>query len=122
MEQVYYISYPLLYAVSKMKSRQDLKVPFLDESPLEELKGAKLPTKSDIFRHYWYLHKVSGKQSKQAIRDAAKATLSRWQEANLQPKGLKSVIEDISKWIREHEVKGKSCCCCCCWFDSCVEI
>ena len=50
------------------------KIPFLEEFPLENLVGAKLPTKRDIFRHFCH-NKRNGRKQKDAVREGCSSLL-----------------------------------------------
>ena len=82
-----------------MESRRAVAIPFIDEAPLEEIQGAKLPTKTDIFRHYWHHHKSLKKKSSIAVRDAAKSVMAAWTAAGLKPKTINYVAGDINEWV-----------------------
>ena len=90
-----------------MESRSTVEIPFLNEAPLSELLGAKLPTGILIFRHFWYHHKVLRKESKSAIRDCAKSVKSFWEDAGLVPKKIDCIIKDIDKWYKQHQVQSQ---------------
>ena len=86
---------------SKMDLRS--KIPFLEETPLENLMGAKLPTKRDIFRHFWH-KKKNGLKEKDAVRETAKAVLRFWANAGLLGKKIDNVIKDINNWLNAYKV------------------
>ena len=87
-----------------MESRSTVEIPFLNEAPLSEILGAKLPTGVVIFRHFWHHHKVLRKESKSALRDCAKSVKSFWEDAGLVPKKIDCIIKDIEKWYKQHQV------------------
>ena len=58
-----------------METRNSTLIPFLEEQPLEQILGARCPTKGEVFRHFFflrYIRKVSVNEALQAAVDAAR--------------------------------------------------
>ena len=87
-----------------MDSRASSKIPFLNDAPIEALRGAKLPTKRMIFLHFWYNHKQLNLTKASAVRETSKAVLNFWKEAGIKPKKIDCVIRDVNKWLHQYEV------------------
>ena len=66
-----------------MESRNSHQIPFLNEHLIEKLAGAKLPTKSEIFSHFWHHLKVLKKKPTVALRNCRKAVILCLEEAGL---------------------------------------
>ena len=49
-----------------MGIKEATKIPFLDEQPLEDLRGSKIPLKMDVFHFFFFLHLVNGLPLKDA--------------------------------------------------------
>ena len=80
-----------------MDTRGTYEIPLIDEPPLECLSGIRLPTKGQVFQHFWHHYKVLGKKCQLAQQDAAKGAIAAWEKVGLEPKGLRFVIKDIAK-------------------------
>ena len=89
---------------SNMETRNSIATPILEEAPLENLNGTRLPTRKDIFRHYWY-HKNAGKSISEAQLLASKAAVACWERVGLVPKGVKYIKADITKMNSELRVE-----------------
>ena len=40
-----------------METRGDVQIPLLELPPLNDLSGSRLPTRMEVFRHFWHLRK-----------------------------------------------------------------
>ena len=49
-----------------MGTKEATKIPFLDEQPLEDLRGSKLLLKMDVFLFFFFLHHANGLPLKDA--------------------------------------------------------
>ena len=87
-----------------MASRSSVKIPFLDQAPLGELLGSKLPTGMSVFRHFWEHFKVQGKPVAVAARETAKSVASFWSNAGLKTKHIDYIVKDVRKWYTDHQV------------------
>lgn len=87
-----------------MDLRKAVEIPFINEAPLAEILGAKLPTGSMVFRHLWHHQKVLHKTHNIAVRDTAKAVIEAWAAAGLTAKKIDCIIKDIEKMFKQHEV------------------
>ena len=92
-----------------MDLRKAVEIPFLNEAPLDEILGAKLPTASMIFRHLWYHLKILHKSYNVALRDTAKAVILAWTAAGLTAKKIDCIAKDIDKLFKQHEVISLQC-------------
>ena len=88
-----------------MESRNSHQIPFLNEHLIEKLAGAKLPTKSEIFSHFWHHLKVLEKKPTIALHNCGKAVILCWEEAGLEPKLINNIVNDLSKWYLMHKVR-----------------
>ena len=87
-----------------MESRNSSKIPFLNESPVEGILGAKLPTGMIVFRHFWHHFKVLKKGYVVAVRDTAKAVVDFWTNAGMAAKHVNHITTDIKKWYDDYQV------------------
>ena len=79
-----------------MDTRGCFQVPLINEAPIECLGGIRLPTKGQVFCHFWYHYKVLGKKCPLAQREAALAATAAWRKVGLDPKGLRFIVKDIA--------------------------
>ena len=93
----YHISHP------NMETRNTVAIPILEEAPLEDLNGSRLPTRKDVFRHFWY-HRNAGNSIPDAQLLAAKAAIACWERVGLAPKALKNIKHDINKMNTQFQV------------------
>ena len=89
-----------------METRGDLQIPLLDLPPLNDLSGSRLPTRVDVFRHYWHLKKVKGETVAQAANSAAKAVIACWESVGLIPKTRINLCKDIKEIVTEYRVSS----------------
>ena len=87
-----------------MDTRKSLEIPFLKETPISEILGAKLPTGMIVFRHFWHQYKVVGQKLSVAQRETAKSVMNFWRNAGLIPKKIDHIVQDIDKWFRDYQV------------------
>ena len=78
-------------------TRKDTKIPFLEEYPTEKLLGARLPTRSDVFRFFFYLHHVLSNSLAEAARTAVQAAKFFWVSAGIATKKDKQAQKDMLK-------------------------
>ena len=78
-------------------TRKDTKIPFLEEYPTDELLGARLPTRSDVFRFFFYLHHVLGKSLNEAALTAVRAAKVFWVSAGIATKTEQQAQKDLIK-------------------------
>ena len=90
-----------------MDSRASSKIPFLDDTPLEAIHGAKLPTKQMIFLHFWYNFKHLNLTKVNAVRETSKAVINFWEDGGIKPKKIDCIIRDVNKWLHQYEVSHK---------------
>ena len=87
-----------------MSLRSASEIPFLGKQPVNEISGAKLPTKLLIFCHFFYNHKELGKNTTDAIHATGKAVVTCWEEAGCKTKKIDRIKNDIKKWFTMHQV------------------
>ena len=66
-----------------METRGDVQIPLLELPPLNDLSGSRLPTRMEVFRHFWHLRKEKGQTIAQAANSAAKAVIACWKSVGL---------------------------------------
>jgi hypothetical protein len=96
-----------LYDVSSifiMELRKDFKISFLEEFPLEQLLGAKLHSKKDVLRHYFYHVNVLKKQRKEARKDSIISASSNWIKAGVTLKVPYVSENDLEKIAISYQV------------------
>ena len=87
-----------------MSLRSASEIPFLGKQPVNEILGAKLPTKLLIFCHFFYHHKELSKNSTDAIHATAKSVVTCWEKAGCKTKKIDGIKNDIKKWFTMHQV------------------
>ena len=61
-------------------TKEATKIPFLDEQPLKDLRGSKIPLKMDVFRFFFFLHLVNGLPLKDASQQVVSKTKEFWEQ------------------------------------------
>ena len=97
-------SFTKAYLAVKMATRKAVEIPFLNESPLSEILGAKLPTGLTIFRHLWHRLKVLNEAPNTGIRETAKAVITFWENAGMKTKKIDCIAKDLTKLYNQHKV------------------
>jgi hypothetical protein len=87
-----------------MELRKNTEIPILEQSPLDQLLGAKFPVKRDVLRHFFHHHKTLNKSIDVAKNDAVVATEKFWIEAGVQPKERRRSIADLSSLHNSYKV------------------
>ena len=87
-----------------MGTKKSVEIPFLQETPLEEIRGAKLSDNLTTFCHFLFNFKVLRKTAKVAYRDSAKAVIPSWVGIGLKPKHIDCVIKDIKTLYEHHQM------------------
>ena len=80
-----------------MSLRSASEIPFLGKQPVNEISGAKLPTKLLIFCHFFYHHKELSKNSTDAIHATAKSVVTCWEKAGCKTKKIDGIKNDIKQ-------------------------
>ena len=91
-----------------METRALTEIPLLNEQPLSEILGARLPTKSEVFRHFFYLRNVQDLTIGEAVKRAVQAAKPFWVQAGVTVKHDRCAINDLEKIITEYKVTN--CC------------
>ena len=89
-----------------METRADVQIPLLELPPLNDLSGSRLPTRVDVFRHFWHLRKVQGQTIAQAENSAAKAVMECWKSVGLVPKTRINICKDIKAIVSSYQVSS----------------
>ena len=91
-----------------METRKETEIPYLGEQPLEQILGAQCPTKSDVFRHFFYLRytkNLSVPDAQQAAVDAARIF---WSQAGIMTKPNQYAKDNLAKIFEKYKVSYNS--------------
>ena len=78
-------------------------IPLLNIPYLEEHKGVRFPTKSDVFAHFLYLHTFKKMKLSLAKRAAVTAAADVWEKVAVTPKTMKNGIMMLSGIFDEYQ-------------------
>ena len=93
-----------------MATRKGTEIPHIEEQPLEEILGAKSPTKGDVFRHFWYLRFVKKLSTAEAQKNAVNAAKRFWTEAGVVIKSEVCAIKELAKMWNDYRVNDHDLC------------
>ena len=88
-----------------METRNSVQIPFLEDAPLDKIKGSQLPKNIELFQHFWFHYKILGKKINNALCDTTKSAVAYWQSVGLKLKKIDYVISDLSRLFDKHKVK-----------------
>ncbi|KAG0724183.1 hypothetical protein GWK47_041150 [Chionoecetes opilio] len=89
-----------------MTTRKQLKFGFLASFPT--ITGAKLPSRGDVLRRFFYAHKEEKKTVQQSAAEAAKEVLDFWTRARIPTIAETSVRRKITGLFDEWKILSKS--------------
>ena len=87
-----------------MDTRSSSAIPFIEEHPLKEILGSRLPTKGEVFRHYYFLRYSTGLLPANAQKNAVQSAQKFWSQAGILTKKEDYAISDLVKIITEFQV------------------
>ena len=87
-----------------METRKETEIPYLGEQPLEQILGARCPTKSDVFRHFFYLRYTKNLSVSDAQQAAVAAARKFWSQAGIATKDDRYAIDDLAKIFDKFKV------------------
>ena len=76
----------------KVETRSAAVVPLTGDPLLAELTGSRLPTKNEVFCHFFYLLKIEKMTAQNAKRAAVKAASTFWELVAITPKRIDNGI------------------------------
>ena len=82
----------VIYLWDLIGTKEATKIPFLDEQPLEDLRGSKLLLKMDVFHFFFFLYHVNGLPLKDTSRQVVLKTKEFWEQG-----GIKTKYDGCSK-------------------------
>ncbi|KAG0710737.1 hypothetical protein GWK47_022207 [Chionoecetes opilio] len=90
-----------------MTTRKQTEVWLLDHS-VPTITGAKLPSRGDVLRQFFYAHKEEKKTVQQSAAEAAKEVLDFWTRARIPTIAETSVRRKITGLFDEWKILSKS--------------
>ena len=87
-----------------METRKETEIPYLGEQPLEQILGARCPTKSDVFRHFFYLRYTMNLSVSDAQQSAVDAARKFWSQAGIVTKLNQYAKDDLAKIFEKYKV------------------
>ena len=89
---------------AKMETRNSSLIPFINQYPLEEILGSRLPTQGDVFRYFYFLRHEKGLPPAEAQKKAVQSASVFWQEAGISIKKIEHGISSLAKILVEFQV------------------
>ena len=87
-----------------MATRKETEIPHIGEQPLEEILGAKSPSRGEVFRHFWYLRFIKKLPTPEAQKIAVNAAKRFWTEAGVVTKKEDYAVKELSKIWNDYRV------------------
>ena len=87
-----------------MATRKETLIPHIKEQPLDEILGAKCPTRGDVFRHFFFLRKTKNLSIAEAQKTAVNAAKRFWSEAGVSTKLEMFAIRDLISIWNDYQV------------------
>ena len=85
-------------------TRSNSVIPIIEEAVVEKLTGSRLPTRLEVFAHFFYLHKNKKETLQNSKREAIKAAASFWEKVSIAPKTIKNGVRMLTRIHDEYQV------------------
>ena len=88
----------------KMETRNITEIPHIHQQPLQQILGARFPTKGEVFRHLYYLRCIQNQPLHVAQQNAVEAARIFWLQAGITTKTNLYAVTDLEKLWNEFKV------------------
>jgi hypothetical protein len=75
------------------------------DQPLEQILGAKLPTKSQTLRHFLYHIRVQKRSIDEAAKETVSGVLIFWEKAGIATKKRQHCIKSVKNLYNDYKVR-----------------